>query len=183
MTSLKEISVENVTVWSFYKVLETGDYNYLKKGALEDDWMRLYDEYFKRSGIKMPDWKIIQKYHKLILKHAVVSQLLDIVKKRDENEEAASNALLKWGYKFNGSQSFEWNTNRFEKSLEVLWTKVQIIESELPKEKTEVNLYRDVVFLKKHFKFDIDPKKTTCIEWIELNKQLKEDVGSYRPTG
>lgn len=170
-------------IWNFYKVLETGDYSFIKKGCSESDWMKLYDEYFTKAKMRMPDWKILQKYQKLILKHAIVTELVKIVKKRDDNEEGASEALLKWGYKFNAGQSFEWNIERFSKSLDVLWTKIEIISDELPKHKSETNLYKDVVFLKKHFKFEIDPKKTTCAEWIELNNQLKEDVRSYRPTG
>ncbi len=170
-------------VWNFYKVLETGDYGFLREGATENDWMQLYDEYFKKSEMRMPNWKVLQKYQKLVLKHAIVVHLLEIVQKRDENEEECTKALQKWGYKFNGSQSFEWNLERFYKSLAVLGTKIEIIRDELPKQQGEANLWKDVVYLKKHFKFDIDPKKTSCAEWIELNKQLKEDVRSYRPTG
>ena len=170
-------------IWNFYKVLETLDYDFLKKGATEEDWMQLYDEYFQRSGMRMPDWKTLQKYQKLVMKEAVVTQVLEIVEKRDENAEEATKALAKWGYRFNGSQGFQWNVDRFKKSLEVLGTKIKIIGDDLPKEERELNLYRDLVYLKRNLKIDIDPKKTSCAEWIEMNKQLKEDVRSDRLTG
>ncbi|MEO0572578.1 MAG: hypothetical protein AAF039_12805 [Bacteroidota bacterium] len=181
MNSLLEISVdlESVFIWNFYKVLETSDYSWINEDCKEKDWLRLYDEYYKEAGLKMPDWKTMQKHTRLTLKLYALESLVPILMKRDDNYEECQKTLRKFGYRINPSKPFLENIERFYRNMEVLGTKIKILEEELPKDNDQkLDLWSEVIRLKKHFKFDIDPKKTNCIEWLKLKKQYKEDAGS-----
>lgn len=177
MSSSKEISIETVVIHDFYKVMETGDHSII--GANEEEWSKLYDEYFVEAKLRMPDWKVLKKYDNALLKMVTVRELLKILQSDKVNRDKCKEALKDWKYKYDENVSLENNLKRFWKNLSVLQTKLEILESELPKKSNEkLNLYKEVIQLKKHFKFDIDPKKTTCKEWIALKNTYKEEIGS-----
>ena len=182
MTFLEEISVETVMIWNFFQVLKTGDYNYIKKDATEEQWLKLYDEYFELSKLKMSSYKDINKYQNLIKKHTCIAQLLRILA-GVTNQEECKEALSKWGYKYNEDETKYDNLKRMYSSLEIVETKIKLLKEDLPEEENEINIWKSIVVLKKHFKMPIDPKTTTCAEYIELINQLKEDVRSNRHTG
>lgn len=177
MSSSKEISIDTVVVWDFYKVMETRDHSII--GATEEQWMALYDEYFVAAELRMPDWKLMKKYDNALLKFISVRELLRILEVDGNNRESCKQALKNWKYTYNDNVSLENNLERFWKNLSVLETKLKMIEGELPKKNDQkLDVYKEVIQLKKHFKFDIDPKKTTCREWISLKKTYKEEIGS-----
>lgn len=163
---------------SFYKVLETGDYKHIGKDFKESDWLKLYDEYFKEAELKMPDWKVMRRFNNAYLKFYAVASLLPVLASKDSNFNECKKVLKRFKYKYDEKTSLKDNLTRFEKNINVLETKIKIMQDDLPKEGEKVNLWKELIQLKKHFKFDIDPQKTTCREWIELKKQLKEDVRS-----
>lgn len=167
-----------MTVEIFYKVLETGNYKILGEQVKEADWLWLYDSYFKEAGLKIPDWKIMQRYNNLNLKLYAIQSLIPVLAANDKNFKDCKNVLKKFNYHYDQSQSLTKNMKRFEKNIAVLETKINMMKDELPKDTEKVNLWKELIQLKKHFKFEIDPKKTSCREWIELKKQLKEDVRS-----
>ena len=181
MTSLEEISVETVMIWNFYQVLKTGDYNYLRKGATEEDWYKLYDEYFEKAKFKTGNYKDLFKYQSLVKKYVCIQQLLEILRGYT-NQVEVKKALKNWGYVYNEDEDKMANLERFYGNLSVIGTKLELLKENLPEESGEVNLWKTIVVLKKHFKMPIDPKTTTCAEFIELQNQLKEDVRSSRHT-
>lgn len=172
-------SIETLPIGTFYKIVDTGDYSLLGEGGSAQIWTVIYDEYYAAAGLKMPEWKDLVNLQNMIIKHEYIALLLEILKKKDKNYEDCVKTLRAWGYRMNPSKDFQANVDRFYSNLEVLATKIEMLKGEFPEEiKKDFNIWREVVILKKHFKFDIDPNKTTCREWIELRKQYAEDVRS-----
>lgn len=62
-------SIENLPVYNFYKINETGDFNYLnfpkntKPEILEKTWSKIYDEFLKEFGLsdKYTKWIALNK--------------------------------------------------------------------------------------------------------------------------
>lgn len=177
-------SIEDTPIYVFYEILENKDYSkLLVEGEAENEtlipiWERIFNEYFEEAGIKTPEWKEHIKLDDLEKKYRCVSGLLHIVCKLDANFKDAVEALKKWNYHIRENQPLESEIKRLYKGLESLFTKIQIMQGsiEKPHKQAKLNIYREVIRLKKHFKFDIDVKRTVCKEWIHLNQQFQEDV-------
>lgn len=177
-------SIETLSIWSFYKIINEKKYDLLiiegrpAEDVLLGAWDTIFNQYFEEAGVKTPQWKDFLKLDDLIHKYRCLSGLLDILCKVDSNYQEAVEALKKWNYHIRPNEPLEKEVKRLYKGLESLWTKIQLQESQIekPKKQAKLNIWQESIRLKKHFKFDIDVKNTTCIEWIHLNKQYVEDI-------
>lgn len=172
-------SIEDLPVWNFYNALQKWDFSYIGPDADEKLWYKIYDEYFIASKMRMPDFKLFNKVSVLEIKAAFIEALIMILNKKSGSFDSAKDALAELGYKYDDKKTLGENVERFESTLAVLYDKIKILRSGLPEHKeNSVDLWAEVVVLKKHFRFDIDPKKMTCIEWIKLKEEFKRDVKS-----
>ncbi len=177
-------SIKTLSIWAFYEIINTQNFELLlikgkaSEAELQAIWDDIYNEYFVEAEIKAPDWKAIMKLNQLVLKYNTLNRLIFIASKNDENFERACDALNKFRYTIRPDKPLDSEIKRLRTGLQALQTKIKIQSDsiEKPKKKAGLNIFRDVIKLKKHFKFEIDVKKTTCTEWIALNKELKEDI-------
>lgn len=192
MISSKDISthvkyherLDTLSIYVFYEILNSREYSLLTisgeptEEQLSGAWEKLFNTYFEKAGIKAPEWKDILKLGDLVHKYKCISGLLHIVCKLDGNFEDAVTALKKWNYHIRENEPLDDEIKRLYKGLESLKTKISILDSsiEKPKKQAKLNIWKEAIRLKKHFKFEINVKETTCIEWIELNNQFREDI-------
>lgn len=139
----------------------------------EEAWGKIYNEYFKAAGIKVPDWKTVLKVQELVSKYLICDRLLCIVEKNDANFRKANQALTRYGYGIDPDRPHKEQIEQKRRALDSLATKIEIKSKDIEKVKgnAKLNIWEEKIRLKKYFGFDINERTTTCIEWIELNKQ------------
>lgn len=175
-------SLDELPIWNFYEILKTSDYTLLGEEGDETLWYKLYDAYYKKSEMRMPDFKIIQRIQRLVIKHRYLGLLLYVLESDEANRHECKKKLKEFGYKYDDSVSLELNLVKFESDHDVLFTKIQILSQEIPQEAKEhkTDIWDEVAVLRKHFQQAIDPKTTVCSEWISLKKQMQKDVKASR---
>ena len=182
---------ETLSIWSFYKVMETQDLTYLLKDKhtentldLTETWDNIIEEYqeLTNSANDMILWRLRLEIGKLSLRlqrvtigcqiyfHSSISK--DVEKEIIDNLKS-DNVLLK-------CRSIE-ELDRINRQLQSMKTKIRLKELELdqltPKNDETQDIYEQIYLIGKitDAKYKLDPKEASVKEFVILSKHATKN--------
>jgi len=194
--SLKETSVkiyatcEEMPLWNFHKYYETNDLKYFTENLLEIEGLELVKKTF------LEEYYSLSKNEKVSNKLAVADKIMILANKfesvnfiiwsiknfetalgRDALMELVSD-LQKWNYNIKSDRNLIDQVNAIESRLEGIKTKIRLLESEIEEEQEEKetsSLESQILSVTRvlNLPYKIDSKKTSVLEWIEMQEQCR----------
>lgn len=177
-------------LWNFHKYSETQDLRYFTKRlkleeGLEEVKKEFLKEYYSLTKNKQAELKeqIIKNIMVLSNKYDSVTFLIYSIRNFDtrlgrEMLLELVSELKNWKYKIDEEKELFSQLSVIEERLQGIKTKIVLLESELANEepsKEKTSLTSQVLtvsrILEMHYK--INPKKTSVLEWIEMQEQCR----------
>jgi hypothetical protein len=178
-------SIEEATLYSFRKVIETGDYNYLvyegkanqeHEEILTEAWFNIYDEFSRVIGDSSfqlsfsEDKRIIQKEHKI----ALLSLVYDFLNRWPEPKLAE--IIKNYGFRFDFSTE-----EKYKASLQRLYSEIEKMKLQLKKPQQEEqtkdnNLDLLITELEKFQGYGFDERAMTVKKFASIYKRFKDTI-------
>ena len=188
-------SCNDISIYSFNKIVDTDNYAYMVYGwdeyeeieFVKEDaikhWKEIYSEYTELTD----DNKTIMYYQLILLvsrletKRYVVSKLIEMMLPNDMDEETLKlyiEALGEWNYKIDPKVPLQEELLRILRDLRAMENRIRLKRNELESYKTEgksLTLTQQVVKLERALeKNNIDPRKTSVEKWVAMLKEVAE---------
>ena len=191
LAKIANTNCETLSVWAFYKVMETQDLTYLLKDKyadnvpdLSDTWDEIMEEYqeLTNSASDMMLWRLRLQIGKLNLRLQRVSIGCKIYFHYPISKEVEKDILKNLnseGVLPKGKNVKE--LDRINRQLHAMKTKITLKELELkqltPENDKTQDIYEQIYLIGKitDAKYKLDPKETTVKEFIILSKHATKE--------
>lgn len=187
-------TTEDIPIFNFDKILTTNNYAYLVEGWNYRDevevpeeapqmWNDIYNEYCSKTENNEASifYALVVELDYLETRFNIVVTLIESLS--EHNKEAFGRELNAWGFKFNIKGNILDQIENLKRQLRAAKQKIDIRRNRLESMKSEevgTSLIKQNIKLKRITGLDIDTKKTTVDEWIELHKEAKEIIDANR---
>lgn len=175
-----------INIKTFYDIIKNDDITLLVKSGevpdnIEEIWENIYDEYCSMAddGNFRSQLRLRARINSMKAKLYFCTGVVDIMTKGNTTDKTIARCyevLRKYGYILDEKKAIAKNVESLIRSMNQLQTQISLKTLELDKgnKKTEINLMKSVVKLKRALKIDIDIFKTSVEEWVYLNKEALE---------
>lgn len=183
-------SIKDITIFSFYKILETSDYTYLYKRKkdrndksklkeLFEIWNLIYDEYVSQTedANVLNNLRLIDEIDYLETRFMIVKELMGSIS--EYNKKVFGEQLKTFDIIFNPNLTVDEQRENLLQQLRAATNKIKRKRSELALMQEEVkkpNMIREKLSVQAVIGIDIDIYKTTMEEYIEMKKMAEETV-------
>ena len=183
-------TTEDIPIFNFDKILTTNNYAYLVEGwdyrkeiivpeTASKNWNEIYNEYCSKTenNEALIYYALVTELDYLETRFNIVVTLIESLS--DHNKESFGRELNAWGFMFNIHGKIEDQIEALQRQLRAAKQKIDIRRNRLETMQTDeapTSLIKQNIKLKRITGLDIDTKKTTVDEWIELHKEAKEIV-------
>jgi hypothetical protein len=196
LSKIANTDCETLSIWSFYKVMETQDLTYLLKDKhaenvpdLNETWDNIIEEYqeLTNSANDMILWRLRLEIGKLSLRLQRVtigckiyfhSEVSKEVEKEIIDNLKSDNVLLK-------GRTVE-ELDRINRQIQSMKTKISLKELELkqltPSNDETQDIYEQIYLIGKitDAKYKLDPKETSVKEFVILSKHATKESNGKR---
>lgn len=183
--SFEPITIDNLSVKLFYKIVESGDLNLLPKNNYTDNelldlWSTIYDEFQKRDDNQLSRriFRISVDIEYLQAKFNLIIMCIDALRFDTDKELIA--LLKEHGYIINQSRYIE-SLDNAERNAKGIFSKIELLKSQLPKqtksEKGNSTIDDVLAGYSSILGFNIgDFNKITCSEYLGWKKQVESKI-------
>lgn len=188
------VSCETLSIYCFYKILETGDYNYLAieeenivdsfdREVLSKTWAKIYEEYCKltKDNRALEYYRLKGDLIYLETRKQIVSKLFSQIAIRNMPREIFMSyieEIKQWGFKYRKKRKVLEDMEDLGRQIKATSNRINISIAKLESFETgdkPVPLEKQVVGVEYALgKNCIDTKKTSVTKWVYMFDKIKE---------